>query len=105
MTRSVGLSFALLVGGCLAVPPVRAPHSAAPPSASTPVPIPQPSGARDATRLSECPLLEGKGQACGGGLGQVCTRDDKGCERCECKPSPGTEGQTVDPNDLDPRGF
>lgn len=87
------------------MPPVRAPHSAAPPSASTPVPIPQPSGARDATRLSECPLLEGKGQACGGGLGQVCTRDDKGCERCECKPSPGTEGQTVDPNDLDPRGF
>jgi hypothetical protein len=100
LRRCVALS--LLVTACLAVPPARAPEPAPPPADPVKVPIPTSAGEREPGALTQCPLATGRGQACGGGLGLVCTRDADGCERCECKPSPGTEGQTVDPDDMDP---
>jgi hypothetical protein len=67
------------------------------------VPIPKRDPAPEHANAIQCPLVAGKGKACGGGLGLICTRDDRGCERCECKPSPGTEAETVEMPGLDPR--
>lgn len=100
---SMWFVLALLLPGCLAVPPARAPAPSPALPDPEPVPIPARASGPEHERLAECPIFTGKGQACGGGLGQVCTRDDNGCERCECKPSPGSDGQTVDEHDLDPR--
>ena len=103
MSPLVRLAFALLVPACVAVPPARAPEPKPQPPPSAPVPIPTREPAPEHTSAKECPLFAGKGPACSGGLGLVCTRDDKGCERCECKPSPGTEAETVEMPGLDPR--
>ena len=103
MTLPVRFAFVLLLPACLAVPPALAPESKPQPPPSAPVPIPKREPAPGHVSATQCPFFEGKGRACGDGLGLVCTRDDKGCERCECKPSPGSEAETVEMPGLDPR--
>ena len=99
----IRLALLLLLPGCLAVPPARAPQPKPQPPPSAPVPIPKRDPAPGYTSATQCPFFEGKGKSCSGGLGLVCTKDDKSCERCECKASPDSEAQTVEMPGLDPR--